>query len=610
MLIAANRKRYHLQAVKRMAQQVDWRLLIFLLLFLDVKLVVKAAAVLFAYAVRPDFRFGFRLRCSRLPLFYPVAGCIALLNVILMRLYLTPAYFTVLLTGLFCWMLCILAVHQVKLSVENSTPLVIYKTLVLFFLLNAALSVGNLMLIMIETGAFNPYRYQGNFQQYFIGTGDYIRGIFFDTSTTNAIINAFGLLYFLNRSKALMTFVCMAVLLLTGSNVTNLLLVAALNGLFIFKSTHDQKSVILVCLLMLVVFLAKVSPENNQYAIATIENAIIKKDISGSQTEALSPLKSGFTDISISAEEMQRRFAQHMIDSVQHSYAVLHQPAQTAMQVRETGKHFTKPVNEHQVVLSLATPRQTIIRKNQVAVETTGAVVAKPVVEKTPQATAEPWKRPTIPEPDINSFEYQSRSDTTPFQSALMAFMKEHHQEEALARMDVGWEKRPGKWIGLMQTFHFMHTHPWRLMTGNGMGTFSSKLALKATALKIAGGFPQSRTYINSDFNNNHLALYLYYLTRRTGFHSVMNTPDSVYDQLLAEYGIAGLISFLVFYAWFFISGIKRFDHLFFLSLIMALILMLGYWFEQLSVVIVFELLMFAGFKEMDIAAVNKNRIA
>jgi hypothetical protein len=51
------------------------------------------------------------------------------------------------------------------------------------------------------------------YQKYFIGTGDHIRGITFDTSTTNAVLNAFGIVYFLLRKQMVMALLCMAVLL-------------------------------------------------------------------------------------------------------------------------------------------------------------------------------------------------------------------------------------------------------------------------------------------------------------------------------------------------------------------------------------------------------------
>jgi hypothetical protein len=68
-----------------------------------------------------------------------------------------------------------------------------------------------------------------------------------------------------------------------------------------------------------------------------------------------------------------------------------------------------------------------------------------------------------------------------------------------------------------------------------------------------------------------------------------------VYGQLLAEYGLAGLLCFFIFYLIFFGRHIQwRGTRSYGLPL---LLLMSGaffteYWFEQLSVVVLFELLM------------------
>src|SRR6202034_3401745 len=116
-----------------------------------------------------------------------------------------------------------------------------------------------------ETRSFNPFEYQGEFQKYFISTGDYIKGVTFDTSTTNAVISTFGVFYFLSRKNIIFCLLCMLVLLLTGSNVTNILFCVALIYTFIFQSTRDQKSILVICGMMLVIFLAKISPENKNY---------------------------------------------------------------------------------------------------------------------------------------------------------------------------------------------------------------------------------------------------------------------------------------------------------------------------------------------------------
>ena len=226
-------------------KSIDWNILIFLLLFLNVKLVVKAAAIILIFLLQFNFKFGFRFRNPRLPLFYLVVIAIGIFNWLVTAGFTSPRYNLVFVTGICFWLFSILAMHQVKLSVERHDPFVIHNTIRLFFIINAIASLAMLMIIVYKTGAINPYLYQGEYQKYFIGTGDYIKGISFDTSTTNSVLNAFGVIYFLNRKKAAMTLLCMVILLLTGSNITNMVLCAVLLFVFIFQSDRDQKSLIL-----------------------------------------------------------------------------------------------------------------------------------------------------------------------------------------------------------------------------------------------------------------------------------------------------------------------------------------------------------------------------
>src|ERR1700761_1494329 len=264
--------------LNKLKNRADWKLLLFLVLFMDVKLVIKIAAIILIYLLQADFKLGFSFKNSRLPLFYPLVIGIAILNWLISGNYHFN-YDLVLLTGIGFWLLCILAMHQVKLSVDTHDTETIHRTLILFFALNALVSFINLAVIIFHTGHLNPYTYQGEYQKYFIGTGDYIRGLSFDTSTTNAVLNAFGVIYFLSKKNAVMLLVCMAVMLLTGSNFIDMLVLMILAALFIFKSTRDQKSLIAVCCMFVVVFMSQVSPQNYTYVHETIKNNFFPQPI-------------------------------------------------------------------------------------------------------------------------------------------------------------------------------------------------------------------------------------------------------------------------------------------------------------------------------------------
>ncbi len=533
---------------------IDWKLLVFLLLFLNVKLVVKIAAILLIYILRPDFKFGFRLKNSRLPLFYILVIGIAIFNWLISGLVTNLNYGLVLITGILFWVLCILAIHQVKLSVEKNDPAIIHRTIVSLFIINALVSLFVYAGIVWETGTINPYLYQGNYQKYFIGTGDYIKGITFDTSTTNAVLNSFGVIYFLSHGKNMLTLLCMAVLLLTGSNMSNLLLCVVLLFVFFFRSNKDQKSIIIVCLLMLVTFLVKISPQNNEYVAGAYQKLF---DIQPRRetVKANIPITQK-PDSILTAEEKKQKFAQLYLDSINISLYEKNQ--------KRSSSAFT-------------------------SMSMTGFK-----------------EKPVIPKDSIHTPSFQHKNDTNAIEKTLLQFVEKNNMEVPISAGLATLPGLPGKLIALQQTSRFFMQHPVKILTGTGIGNFSSKLAFRATSMKVTGGYPAKYTYINDDFKSNHLDLYLYYFTIKDDYHSIVNSPNSTYDQLMGEYGLAGLVSFVVFYIAFFVKQIKKTSYVLPLLLFMLGAFFIEYWFEQLSVVIFFELLILLNIKEKTIDRTNE----
>ena len=138
------------------------------------------------------------------------------------------------------------------------------------------------------------------------------------------------------------------------------------------------------------------------------------------------------------------------------------------------------------------------------------------------------------------------------------------------------------------------------VIVGDGIGNFSSKLAFKATGLGFEGGYPAKYIYISRDFLSNHLDIYLNFFSRRSGLHSLTNSPYSVYDQLIAEYGLLGIAAFAVFYLGFFTKHFKKLTYGIPILIMMMAFFFIDYWFEQLSVIVFFELLLLLNIKETD----------
>lgn len=533
---------YNLNRLKNLA---DWKLLLFLVLFLDVKLIVKVAAIVLIYLLQFDFKFGFSLKNSRLPLFYLAVIGIAILDWLIGGNH-SLNYGLVLITGIGFWLLCILAMHQVKLSVDNHDTETIHRTLILFFILNALLSFINIAAIVYETGYLNPYIYQGQHQKYFIGTGDYIRGLTFDTSTTNAVLSAFGVIYFLSKKNTAMLLLCMAVLLLTGSNFINILLSVILLAILIIKSSRDQKSLVSICFMFLVLFAVKISPQNYEYVHETIKNNFFRQPIAKKAHLKLSDVAIK-PDSLLSANEKKEKKAHAYLDSV------------------FVATHPQQPAEASQALIK--TP--------------TGRII--------------------VPGIDINSMSYQHIAETTAYQKQLLGYI---HQHEAGLPLSVKEDYKPrkmGKEIATSQTISFFKKHPVKLITGDGIGNFSSKLAFRVSGIGLAGGYPQHYAYTNPDFLSNHLDLYLAFFSKKSDYHSLTNDPGSVYDQLLAEYGLAGILCFVIGYLAYFLKHYRKLTYGIPLLILLLAVFATDYWFEQLSAILFFELLMLLNIKESSI---------
>jgi len=521
--------------VRKYLQGIDWDLLVLLLFFLNVKLVIKLAALAFVLVRKKQWRLRFAARPPGIPLFYPLMVLIALINLVVYGLYRDANYLVLITAGIGHWLLCMIAFQQVSGLIDRQSLHKLHATLALFFLVNALASFANLAAIIWETGELNPYRYQGNYQKYFIGTGDYIRGISFNTSTTNAIFNAFGIVYFLCKRNFRLSLLCMVVLLLTYSNFANLLIVGGLLWMFVFMSDRNQKTVIVLQFALLVVFMTQVSPQNNRYASEAMEK-FWGGGVKHSRPVKLIPVEER-PDSVLTVEERKYKLAKLWLDSMK--------------KVRS----------------------QTLAIKETV--------------------------KPEIPKANIHTPPYQHRQDSSETRMTAIVYLEELKKEQG-TKLDTSLlrSRKPGKLIVFQQLVGWVGTHPLKSVTGNGLGNYSSKIAFRAAGIKTSGSYPEKFRYIHEDFKDGALLVYLDYVSRDAGFHSVANFPYSFYVQLLGEYGIAGCICFCLFYLGYFLKQWRKNGYAVPILLIMTAAFAADYWFEQLSVVLLFELFLLLDNKE------------
>ena len=522
--------------IKQWEKKVDWPLLLFLVLVLNVKLIIKAACILlFLFFKRKELLRKEYWKQSFI-WFYISLILISTINLLLSPDTFSINYFILFLAGTGFWLLCTGASLINSQFTQSTSVEKLNYTLTVFFIANIVITLGQFFYIMWDAGDINPYTYQGMYQKYFISTGDRLTGISFDVSTTNAIIHSFAVIWFLNRRKMLLVLVSMIAMLLTASNFINLLLGATLLFLFIFQSSRNQKSIIIICLFFTALFLIRISPQNNQYAGNKLfGNKGHPRDV----TQVL------------------------------------------------PGKDNTDPKKEiaTKYLDSLASIKNAVTLKKENSI--TRESISQTALTK-----------PALPKANIHSEPYQRKKDTSQLQKQLLAFAEKNIVTPLPGTHKPGAKAKPGKLIALEQTITYFKKHPVQLITGTGIGNFSSRLAFRATGLQIAGGYPKKYVYTNPAFLSNHLALHLSYFSGDAEKHSLINSPDSVADQLVSEYGIAGIVAFILFYFTFFFKLSLKERAGFPLLIFSCGCLLVGYWFEQLSIMILFELLMLMHRKE------------
>jgi hypothetical protein len=519
-------------------RKIDWQLLLFLVLVLNVKLFVKLAALLLLTIInykRISVKGVFR---QKYLWFYIGMILIGFINVFLQYKYITVSYICVLTLGTLFWILCAIAAFNAFGIIQNGSIEKKYYTVGFFFLVHIACIFFNFLLIILETGSINPYKYKGLNNKYFVSTGDSLKGITFDSPVTTAMICAFGILFFLYRRRFLYSLLCMVALLLLASNLTNLFLVFVCVFIFIFHSDKIQKSILVIFSVMLIIFNVSVSPDNNEHIFSFVYKLINKpyylppvKILSRDELK-LQP------DSLLSVSDRRIKRALIYIDSVNSI---------------DLG---AKIIDGHTNIPE--------------------------IVQKTAR------------EKDSSFYRYKPSLTVAEKENRFAILLKELYsvaQKDSMAKL-YNWEKS-GKLIAYKELITFLKGHKNKILLGTGVGNFSSRVAFKTAALDIAGSYPLKYRYIHPYFRDNHFYIYLHYHSQWQFEHTAANTPDSTYNQVLGEYGIAGVFLFAICYCGYFLRRLRYLTYGLPLFFLMFMAFSVEYWFEQLSVVVLFELLMF-----------------
>lgn len=508
-------------------QSTDLVFLLFLLLFLNFKLPVKVLGLIFIYVVRRDFNFRSYWssgRSAKVPLFYLLIIPLSIIQLLVNSNY-QQNYLLLFCAGIVLWMISWLVLHQLVVAVKRDSEKV-HNALICFFIFNAIVSAINMIAVLMETDGLNPYVFEGLSLKYHSSTGDFIRGITFDVSTTNMIINIFGVFYFLYHQRFKLSFVCLLVVLLTTSNMGNIIMLAFFLFILAGRFPVLMKSYAAVFICVLVVFTLRISSSNLVYIQGSFKKVANK------------PSKSAIAESreSMNSDSLLRIFISRRT-----------QPHTTLQDTVKAQKEFVEILNK------MSVPKVVTITKDSL----------------------------------LDKREFESK--------VKMISHCRNLYGDSITAEDIKYYSAglPGKAISFLQTAEFLGSSIKHFLIGAGPGNFSSKFALRAVGLNTDGKWPQNYAYINDDFRNSHLKLWFFYKIQPPSEHSVLNFPNSALNQIAGDYGVAGILLFIFFYLGYFI---KRFADLTYGKILLPVFLIFlctDYWFENLSVVILFELMMF-----------------
>lgn len=501
----------------------DWAFLLFLVGITYVKLYIKVAAIVFYFIYLAFKRYKTPALTGFSKFYYimPVVGTIASL---LHNSFAVDGYWFGWVMSVLNWLLAGIAVHFLASAVYNLPKEKLVASIKLFFLINALFSLGELGKMIIDSGQLMPYWYWEPTEYYGGSTGDHVKGIMSNISVTNATLNAIGTLYFIYNNRFRWAALCLLTLLLCTSNLTLILLLVTMAGVFMLVGKKRTRIQILYSLLIIGIVYPMLSLNNIKYVSAVYDRETEKKETVAAAT--IGPKK---TDLPFYEQKLSQK---QQYESDRGSYYRMHKSDTDLLSYKDELKYIQQ--------------FGTAKSKNNSNLRMEPDIL-KYIIER--------W--------------YGVEYEKTPLAVKGGGLIKIYTHE---------------------QTLYYLLSRKRNLLFGAGIGNFSSKQAIKATGLNLQGDYPTKYIYVNDDFLLTHLYSLLYVFSLPIGEHSIINMPNSVYNQIAGEYGLIGILCFLLFYIGF---PLKNFKHLKATRYIVPLFLLfLGfeYWFEMITVTVIFEL--------------------
>lgn len=502
----------------------DWAFLLFLVGVTYVKLYVKVAAIAFyfIYLAYKRYKTPALTGFSKFYFIMPVVGTIASL---FHNSFTTDGYWFGWLMSVINWLLAGIAVHFLASTVYNQPKEKLVASVKLFFLVNTLFSLGELGKMIIDSGQLMPYWYWEPTEYYGGSTGDHVKGIMSNISVTNATLNAIGTLYFIYNNQFRWAALCLLVLLLCTSNLTLILLLATMAGVFLLVGKKRTRVQILYSLLIISIVYPVLSLNNIKYVTAVYDRETEKKE----PVAAAPATDVKKADLPYYEQKLSQK-KKYELDK--GSYYRMHKSDTELLSYKDELKYIQQ----------FGTAKSKDNSNLRMEPD-----VLKYIIEK--------W--------------YAVEYAKTPLAVRESGLIKVYTHE---------------------QTLYYLLSRKKNLLFGAGIGNFSSKQAIKSTGLNLQGDYPTRYIYINDDFLLAHLYSLLYVFSLPIGEHSIINMPNSVYNQVAGEYGLVGILCFLLFYIGFPLKNFKRLKATRYIAPLFLLFLGFEYWFEMLTITAIFEL--------------------
>lgn len=533
--------------LKRYAlHEINMGLLAFFVLIANHRYYFKVIAIVLFFVIYRKLK----IKKEKINLFYVSMLIIAVVNFFLEGANMSVNYAIVVFGGSLFWILNLVIHNQLSSFVDRNNYQVLINTLKVFIILNFLISFYDLVQVMFITQTINPYSAITIPPPYGSMSGDLIRGFFGINHLPNACVAGLLFIFFLYKKEFWISCLSLLTLLMASSNLTVILVFMTLIAMLFLVKDKLIKYFSVVAMAIILVFYAKVNMfnyygilqtfhvvEKNVFYEQTYQNAFHEKDLVAIKNAEMDSVLKIWENFGVGDKYKNKVKQDGELDSLQSDNII---------------QDTIKKVN----------PKEQIEREDKERIKS-------------------------------NFHKIWNRTDSL----KILADNKEEFEFGQLKKFDL--ENTKGHIISLRQTKDLLFRDTKHFLLGNGVGNFSSRIALLSSKDKEDSRFfdlllPK---YEHKDFTENHKALWKYIDYLGTEFHSFINLPFSVYNQILGEYGVIGFLCFVFFYIGHFLSKWKQLKAGRFILPILIVMAGLEYWFESLTLFFFFELIMMIDLK-------------